>query len=82
MKLCWLWGRVAKKPRGTLEVQAITAGDVCFLLRAVWFELQGGEVTRQDSESNLRGCTERALITDSRQQGDLRRHDEEPQLPA
>ena len=62
----------SKAPRETLgsngaEVQAITIGeDSCFLLRAVWFELNGGTVTRESLEAELKARTHGALITDSR----------------
>ena len=62
----------SKAPRETLgsngaEVQAITVGeDACFLLRAVWLELHGGEITRNRLESDIARLTQGALITDSK----------------
>ena len=64
--------RSTKAPRGSLgsngsEVQAITVGeDVVFLLRAVWFELHGGQVARGRLEHDLAHNTTGGLMMDSR----------------
>ena len=61
-----------KAPRETLgsngaEVQAVTVGeDSCFLLRAVWYELNGGTVSRESLEPSLQADTQGALVTDSK----------------
>eukprot|EP00439_Symbiodinium_sp_Y106_P048762 s3212_g6.t1 len=62
----------AAAPRETLgsngaEVQAVTVGeDSCFLLRAVWYELNGGTVSRESLEPSLQADTQGALVTDSK----------------
>ena len=64
--------RSTKAPRGSLgsngsEVQAITVGeDAVFLLRAVWFELHGGQVARGRLEHDLAHNTTGGLMMDSR----------------
>ena len=64
--------RSTKAPRESLgsngsEVQAITVGeDVVFLLRALWFDVHGGQVLRGRLEKDLVDATSGGLMMDSR----------------
>ena len=61
-----------KAPRESLgsngsEVQAITIGeDIVFLLRAMWFEVHGGEISRYNLMEDLKAYTSGGLVMDSK----------------
>eukprot|EP00439_Symbiodinium_sp_Y106_P064522 s3589_g10.t1 len=61
----WWRGRAVQLLARPLGATAITVGeDSCFLLRAIWFELNGGTVTREALHVDLKAQTTGALITE------------------